>query len=273
MQSWVGLRITEVKVMDLVRYEQEGAVGRLILARPEAGNAVTPAMIDDLAAAVTAAEISSSRALVITGEGANFCLGADLKHLAAAGDTLAAELEAMAVGFHAAQARLCALSIPVIAAVRGGAIGGGFGLAMSADFLVCTEDARFSTGYARLGLSADAGVSLFLTLAVGVRRARGLLIDSRFISAEEALELGIVYRTAPADQLDVAATALANQLADGPTAAIAAIKRLTGAAVSMEGLSQHLDLETEEIVALAGRPDVVAAISATLARTKPVFDH
>jgi 2-(1,2-epoxy-1,2-dihydrophenyl)acetyl-CoA isomerase len=258
--------------MALVRFVQDGTVGRLILARPEAGNAVTPALIADLGAAVDAAERSPSRAVLITAEGTNFCLGADLKYLVAA-DSLAAELEGMANAFHSALARLCALPLPIIAAVQGNAIGGGFGLALAADFLICAEDARFSTGYARLGLSTDAGVSFFLTRALGIRRARTLLIDSRFIPAEEALALSIAYQTAPANTLDGTALEFAKQLADGPTSAFAAIKRLTEAAATAENFPEHLARETGEIVTLAAHDDVRRAIRATLDRARPIFDR
>jgi 2-(1,2-epoxy-1,2-dihydrophenyl)acetyl-CoA isomerase len=257
--------------MALVRFEQDGTVGRLILARPEAGNAVTPALIADLGVAVDAAERSPCRVMLITAEGTNFCLGADLKHLAAA-DLLAVELEGMANAFHSALARLYALAQPTIAAVQGNAIGGGFGLALAADFLICAEDARFSTGYARLGLSADAGVSFFLTRALGIRRARTLLIDSRFIPAEEAIALGIAYRAAPANTLDGTALEFARHVADGPTNAFAAIKRLTEAAATAENLLEHLARETREIVTLAAHDDVRRAIRATLDRTRPIFD-
>ena len=258
--------------MALVRFEQDGTVGRVILARPEAGSAVTPALIVDLGAAVDAAEGSPSRAILVTAEGANFCLGADLKHLAAA-DSLATELDKMANAFHSALARLFALPLPIIAAVQGNAIGGGFGLALAADFLICAEDARFSTGYARLGLSADAGVSFFLTRTLGMRRARTFLIDPRFIPAEEALALGIAYRTAPASTLDRTALEFARQVADGPTSAFAAIKRLTEAAVAAEDLSVHLEHEAREIVTLAAHDGVRRAIRATLDRARPIFDR
>ncbi|HEY2659549.1 MAG TPA: enoyl-CoA hydratase/isomerase family protein [Caulobacteraceae bacterium] len=259
--------------MTLVLFEQAGRVGRITLTRPQAGNSVTPELIDDLAAAVDAATQSPSRAIVVCAQGANFCLGADVRHLAASEDRLASELKQMADGFHAAQVRLAALPAPIVAAVRGAAVGGGFGLALTSDFLFCSDDARFSTGYARLGLSADAGVSLFLTQALGLRRARALLIDPRFISAPEALELGLAHRTAPADQIDAIAFDFAQTLAEGPTSAFAAVKRLTAAAMGSDGLRAHLDRETLEIVALAERADVAAALRGALDKTKPVFDR
>lgn len=257
--------------MSLVEFEQTADVGRIILNRPDAGNSVNPALIDDLGKAVDAACAAPVRAILIQARGANFSLGGDVRHLSAVGDDVAAELHGMATRFHVAQLRLCQLPVPIVAAVRGNAIGGGFGLALSADFLICTDTARFSTGYSRLGLSADAGVSYFLTRAVGARRAAALLIDARFLSADEAVAIGIADRQVPDAELDEAAERWAVELAAGPTSAFAAIKRLTDEART-NSLGQQLDRETEEISALAGRKDVIAAISAIAARAKPVFE-
>lgn len=257
--------------MSLVEFEQTGDVGRIILNRPEAGNSVNPALIDDLGIAVDRACGASVRAILIEARGANFSLGGDVRHLSAVKDAVAAELHGMATRFHAAQLHLCQLPVPIIAAVRGNVIGGGLGLALSADFLICADTARFSTGYSRLGLSADAGVSYFLTRAVGARRAAGLLIDARFLSGDEAVEAGIADRQVPDAELDTAAGQWAVELAAGPTSAFAAIKRLTDSA-RINSLGQQLDRETEEITALAERKDVIAAISAIAAREKPVFE-
>jgi 2-(1,2-epoxy-1,2-dihydrophenyl)acetyl-CoA isomerase len=256
--------------MPLVRFEHLGNMARIILARPNAGNAINAALISDLSAAVDGVRACEPRSVLITAEGANFSLGGDLKHLLAAGSDVAAELDGMAHGFHAAQLRLIGIGVPIVAAARGNVMGGGFGLALSSDYLLCSENARFSTGYSRLGLSTDAGVSYFLTRALGVRRARTLLMDARFMSADEVVMLGIADRTVSDDRLDAAALDLARELAEGPTAAYAAIRRLTDAAAT-NSLATHLDEETREIVALAGREDVRAALSTPLTRTKAVF--
>lgn len=256
--------------MGLVHFEPAGDIARIILTRPKAGNAVDAALIADLGRAVDAVIAANPRSVLISAEGPNFSVGGDLKHLLAAGDDVAAELQRMAQGFHAAQLRLVEFGVPIVAAVRGNAIGGGFGLALTADYLLCSENARFSTGYSRLGLSTDAGVSYFLTRALGSRRARTLLMDARFLSADDAISLGIADRKLPDDQLDEAALNLARALAEGPTAAYAAIRRLTDVA-GANSLAAQLDLEACEIVALAGREDVKAALSAPLNGTKPFF--
>src|SRR3546814_18932638 len=103
----------------LVEYEQSAGIGRLILNRPEAGNAVNPALIADLGNAVEAACATPIRALLIVARGANFSLGGDVRHLAAVGAGVAQELHDMATRFHVAQLRLCKLPVQIIAAVRG----------------------------------------------------------------------------------------------------------------------------------------------------------
>src|SRR5258708_22331422 len=158
--------------MPLVRFEHLGNMARIILAGPNAGNAINAALIADLSAAVDAVRACEPRSVLITAEGANFSSGGDLKHLLAAGGDVAAELDWMAHGFHAAQLRLIGIGVPIVGAARGNVIGGGFGLALSSDYLLCSGNSCFSTGYSRPGLSADAGVSYFLTPAL-VRWVRG----------------------------------------------------------------------------------------------------
>ena len=140
-----------------VRLAGEGL--EIVLTPTYSGCPATEVIEHDVLAAIDAAGRSGPGALLLTAEGSNFCVGADVKHLATVLDDLPAKLSAMADGFHAALADLAALSIPIVAAVQGHAVGAGFGLAMMADVIFAADDARFSTGYARLGLSADAGVS------------------------------------------------------------------------------------------------------------------
>lgn len=242
-------------------------LGGLILARPEAHNAFDPAMIAQLVAAAQAAEAAAVRseigALLILAEGTNFCVGADLKHFATGNGAFADELAAMATPFHAALELLAALPVPVVGAVQGNAVGAGMGLALVCDMLLLGEDARLSTGYSRLGLSADAGVSYHLTRALGERQARSLLMSSRTIPAAEALAMGLADRIVPTATLRDTATSSAAKLAQGPGAAFAAIKRLTGSAHQLS-LPEQLRREEHEIVALARDPGVAARIRAML---------
>jgi 2-(1,2-epoxy-1,2-dihydrophenyl)acetyl-CoA isomerase len=238
---------------------------RITLSRPEAGNAVVPATIDGLDEAMALAGGADVRVVLLDAAGRNFCVGADLRHLGGSGE-LAAELDGMAGRFHAMLIRLISLEIPVVAAVQGNAVGAGFGLVLSADVVVADPSARLTTGYAKLGLSADAGVSYFLTRAVGPRMARSLLITSRSIDAQSAERLGLVDEVVGAGDLDRRASEIAASLAAGPTAAFAAVKRLVSEASAGNTLAEHLGLEQGEIVALAGSESVTGAIKAILER-------
>lgn len=253
-----------------VSFDIEAGVARLTLARPETGNAVSPDLVKDFSAAVQGISASKARAVLLRAEGSNFCVGGDLRYLGQAGRALPEKLREMAEGVHAALLLLYEMDAPIVCAAKGNIVGGGLGIALVSDFLLVAEDARFSTGYTRLGLSADAGTSYFLTRALGSRRARALLIDSRFFSAREAVDYGLADRVVKDDGLDGAAQDLAAQLAAGPTSAYGTIRRLTDAAITND-LKTQLAFETDQICALAERDEVANGIKAVLAKQKPTF--
>lgn len=257
--------------MGFVRAELDGALASLVLSRPEGGNAVSPDLIRDLGLAVDRIAAASPRVILVRAEGANFSFGGDIQYLSAQGSGVADVLAGMADGVHASLLKLRAIGAPIVCAARGHVLGGGLGIALSSDFLVLSDNAKISTAYARLGLSADAGVSWFLTRAVGVRRATAMLIDSRFLGAAEVLALGIADRIVADAELDVAALTLAQDLSNGPTAAYATIRRLTEAALTND-LATHLDEEALAITTLAHRDGVAANLRAVLDKRKPTFD-
>ncbi len=241
--------------MTHVTFDLNDEIATLRFQRAEAGNAVTPAVIGDLDRAIDAVASSDAKAMILAGAGPNFCVGADLKHFAGLDGDLSLELDRMATAFHASLARMTDLPLPVIASVQGAAVGAGFGLALASDHIVCADTARFSTGYARLGLSADAGVSYFLTRALGIRRARSLLMSARFLDAEEARTLGLVEDVCLPADLAARTQMVARVFADGPNDAYGAIKRLTDEAMQGPSLRSHLDREQVEIVTLARSSD------------------
>lgn len=248
----------------LVSFVVDAGLARLTLERADAGNAITPELIEDLDAALVRTVDCGARAVLLGASGRNFCVGADLKYFAGRPDRIVHDLRDMANAFHAALIRLTELPIPVVARLQGAAIGAGFGLMLAADHVVCSQDARLSTGYAKLGLSADAGVSLFLTQALGPRLARNLLMTSRFISGPEAVALGLADECCARTDLDHVADRAALRFADGPGSAFAAIKRLTTEAAGAPLLQSHLDRERDEIVQLA-ESGVLARAIATIA--------
>jgi 2-(1,2-epoxy-1,2-dihydrophenyl)acetyl-CoA isomerase len=179
-------------------------------------------------------------------------------------------LRRMIDSYHLAIERLTSIDAPVVAAVRGGAGGGGLGLMYAADIVVAADDARFALGYGALGLTADGGNTWFLPRMVGMRRAQELFLLNRRLTAEEALQFGLVSRLVASDAVEAEATALAAKLAAGPTLAYGAVRRMLRQS-GETGLSDQLDAEKESIIAAARSDDAAEGIAAFMAKRRPQF--
>jgi 2-(1,2-epoxy-1,2-dihydrophenyl)acetyl-CoA isomerase len=250
----------------------EGGVATLRLNRPDKGNAIDESMAGDLAEAATQiAERSDVRAVLIAGNGPNFTVGGDLGLFAGtAREQLPNRLRRMIDSYHLAIERLTSIDAPVVAAVRGGAGGGGLGLLYVADIVVAADDARFALGYGALGLTADGGNTWFLPRMVGMRRAQELFLLNRRLTAPEALAFGLVSRLAASDAVENDAATLAATLAAGPTRAFGAVRRMLRQSFET-GLSDRLDAEKESIVAASSTDDATEGIAAFVAKRRPQF--
>ena len=196
-------------------------VVRLTLARPEARNALTPEMVAGIPAlleAVRALPPERCRALLLRGEGRVFCAGADLRAMREAGRAGAAANRADAQRFATLFRSVAAFPAPVIAAVQGAALGGGFGLAVAADQVLAEEGARFGTPEARLGL-VPAVISPYVVRRLGPAGAGPFLLGGAVASGAEALRVGVAHELAPPGGLDAAlARTLARFLESAPEA-------------------------------------------------------
>lgn len=250
----------------------EGGVATLRLNRLDRGNAIDTDMAADLAEAATQiAERSDVRAVLIAGNGPNFTVGGDLGLFAGtAREQLPNQLRRMIDGYHLAIERLTSIDAPIVAAVRGGAGGGGLGLLYAADIVVAADDARFALGYGALGLTADGGNTWFLPRMVGMRRSQELFLLNRRLTAQEALEFGLVSRLAPSDAVETEAADLAATLAAGPTRAFGAVRRMLRQSFET-GLSDQLDAEKDSIVAASRSDDAEEGITAFVAKRRPRF--
>ena len=249
-----------------------GGIATLRLNRPDKGNAIDENMAADLAEAATRiAERPEIRAVLIAGNGPNFTVGGDLGLFAGtAREQLPNRLRRMIDSYHLAIERLTSIDAPVIAAVRGGAGGGGLGLLYAADIVVAADDARFALGYGALGLTADGGNTWFLPRMVGMRRAQELFLLNRRLTAQEALDFGLVSRLAPSDTVESEANALAATLAAGPTRAFGAVRRMLRQSFET-GLSDQLEAEKESIITTSRSDDAKEGIAAFVAKRRPRF--
>lgn len=235
-----------------LKLQRDGAVAVITLDRPEAGNSLDLQTAADLLEAALLLEGDAGvRAVVLTGAGSVFCFGGDLRAMSAEED-LKAFLNALTVKLHAAIACFNRMPAPVIAAVNGGAAGAGVGLLAMADLALAADTAKITLAYTGVALTPDGSTSYFLPRMIGRRRAAELMLLNRTLSAAEALEWGLVNRVVAADQLMEETRGLAARLAEGPTSAYAAVKRL---------LLSAEDLSLEAQMALEGR--TIAAQSVT----------
>ena len=176
-----------------VRYEVADRVGTITLNRPEARNALSSALRQELSAVMARADADPEVDVVIlTGADPAFCAGLDLKELGAPGSRLAD------TGLGGPWAPI---SKPIIGAVNGVAITGGFEVALNCDFLVASQRARFADTHARVGVMPGWGLTVLLAEAVGVRRARQLSYTGNFLNATNALAWGLVNHVVEHEEL------------------------------------------------------------------------
>lgn len=204
----------------------EQGVALLTLNRPGKRNAFDAAMRDEIGAAV--AHVHANReiaVLIVTGAGNSFCAGGDIGEMKAgvpnaeAGRQRLMDLMPVAMG-------MFMLDIPVIAAVDGFAYGAGFNMALAADFIVATEEAKFCQSFGKVGLVPDFGGFFILPRIVGWAKARELILTAREFGAGEARELGIVYKIVARENLMNTATEIARRLKAASPDAIAHSKRI-----------------------------------------------
>lgn len=229
-------------------------VAELTLNRPEASNAVDlPAARWWAATLESLGRDSAVRAVVVLGAGKRFCAGGDVRAMADADDRggyvtdLAGTMDRVLVA-------LGELDVPVVAGVHGAVAGAGLGLMLACDLVLAGAGTRFTAGYPGVGLSPDCGVSYHLPRAVGQQRALEFLLTGRVLTAEEALDWGLISRIEPDEAVQDRARELARQLAAGPSAALGASRRLVRAGWSLSRAAAG-ERETTVIGDLARSPD------------------
>lgn len=256
---------------ETVLIRRDGPVATLILNRPDAANSIDAPMAKAFREAIAELDADASvRALVLAGSGKMFCGGGDLASFAKEADGAAAYVEGLIADLHAALEALEGFHAPVIAAVHGAAAGAGLGLAMAADLVVAGAGSRFVMAYTRSGLTPDGGTSWLLPRLVGLRRAIELTLLNRTLTADEALEAGIVSEVTPDAGVADRAAQLAAQLADGPTAAYATARRLLRSGLQAD-YSAHLAQEAASIVGSFTTADGLEGVRAFHERRRPQF--
>jgi len=234
-------------VYETILYERGGGVLKITLNRPDKLNAFTDTMLDELIEAFKRADDDSSvRVVVLTGAGRGFCPGQDLASAVERGagsgnfsysDHLRAHYNPLILGMRT-------LTKPIIAAINGVAAGAGMSLALACDYRIAAEGAAFIQAFVKVGLIPDSGSTWMLPRLIGRTRALDMMLSGRKVSAQEALEMGLVNVVVPNEQLMDTVNQVAGEFANAPTKTIGYIKQAVEFA-SHSTLEDALNKEAE----------------------------
>ncbi|MES2978906.1 MAG: enoyl-CoA hydratase-related protein [Pseudomonadota bacterium] len=254
-----------------VLMQRDGQVVTISLNVPQSLNALDFAMAEALEAALDkAATDPSVRVLLLKGNGKAFMSGGDLKVFMNDLDHAPETADRIIPIFHRIVERLRSMPIPVVVSVHGAVAGGGLSLAMAGDILVSAQTTRFFPAYGAIGTSPDGGTSWAITQLLGQRRALAVLMLGEPITAQQALELGMINFVVPDAELEQRSADIVARLVAGAPKALANIKDLVNCARS-QTLHEHLKLEHRYFREAAATQDFREGITAFFERRKPDF--
>jgi 2-(1,2-epoxy-1,2-dihydrophenyl)acetyl-CoA isomerase len=252
-------------------------VAVITLNRPEARNALSDILTPALRTMIrTCGESPEVGALLITGAGAAFCAGGNVKGMGAHRDQAKLDMsfDDKVADLQERQRLLTGALVsvrkPTIAALPGPAVGAGLAIAMACDIRIAAQSAFVATGYARIALSGDYGIAWLLTRLVGTARARELLFTGDRVDAARAEAIGLVNRVVPDDRLQDEAFALAKSLAEGPRQALRYMKDNLDEALLFD-FETARDHEAGRLIRLTTTADHKEAVQAFIEKRKAVF--
>jgi 2-(1,2-epoxy-1,2-dihydrophenyl)acetyl-CoA isomerase len=258
---------------ETIQFEMRGDVAVIILNRPETLNALTLAVAGEFKSAITQAVDQKARAIVLTGAGRAFCAGGDLREM----QRIASQNGRVEAFFDEPLRELndCIMLIrrtplPFIAAVNGAASGGGCNLALACDLVIAGEGARFNQAFVKIGLVPDCGGTFILPRLVGWRRATQLMMTGEVVTAQQALDMGMINAVVGDDQLMAQAMAMAERLAQAPTAAIGHIKELMESSARND-YAEQLEQEREAQLKSGLTKDFKEGVAAFIEKRPPKF--
>lgn len=261
---------------ETVKLTRRDSLAVITLNRPQARNALTPDMISALGDAIQSCRSRDVRAVLITGTDGAFCSGADVKNLldhqeGGGSEALSSHLRGLADELHQRVILgIRRLEKPAVAAVNGVAAGAGFSLALACDLRVASNNARFLMAYANIGVTADGGSTYMLPRLVGMGKAMEIYTASQPMSAEYALEVGLVNQVIPAANFERHSLEIATRLAQGPTIAYGQVKALFDHSWD-NTLESQLDAETNAISQIVLTNDFQEGIKAFTQKRQPWF--
>lgn len=256
-----------MQLTEHVSYSSEEGIAHVRLTRPESRNALSAAVAQGLVEAMRQVTADRGvRAVVLAGGGPWFCAGGDLKAFAEGGITseLAGVVHEGLLAIHRSPA-------PVIAAIAGGAIGYGMGLASACDIRLAEAGTRFQVGFTGIGLSPDSTTSYFLPRLLGLSTATAMMLTNQPVDADRLHALGYLWQVVPPGQAVTAATALAEAIRAMPSGALTRSKRVLAASL-LNSAEAQVALEVEHILGASQSPDFREGVTAFVERRAPRFE-
>jgi 2-(1,2-epoxy-1,2-dihydrophenyl)acetyl-CoA isomerase len=254
---------------ETIMLKQSGPVARITLNRPDAANGMNHTMTRELADAARRCDTDTTKVVVLTGSGRFFCAGGDLKSFASAPNR-GQHIKGVADDLHRAISTFARMNAVLITAVNGTAAGAGFSIAVTGDIVLAAESASFTMAYTKVGLSPDGSSTYFLPRLIGITRTKELMLTNRALSAQEALQWGLVTEVLPDDQLAARADELATQMAATASGSNGAVKALMLSTFA-SGLEEQMELESRVIADRAESADGREGVDAFMAKRKPEF--
>jgi enoyl-CoA hydratase/carnithine racemase len=256
---------------DAVLFEQTGHIGRITLNRPDGRNCMTGELLDAFGKATAAARRSDVRCVIVTGKGRCFSAGADLNiDLQREGASRSMAPHERSYAMYEPFLSLLDIEVPVIGALNGHAVGGGFGLALVCDMRIANKDAKYGANFAKLGLHPGMAVSWFLPRLVGVPRAAELLFTGKLVKGAEGERIGLFNRAVEAADVASVAEELANDIASSAPIAVRMMKRTFYEGINWDPRSAAYK-EAWAQAATLDTADAKEGINALLGKRKPAF--
>ena len=256
---------------ETIIFEKKEAVAKITLNRPEALNAMNDVMFREIGEALENAENDDTiRVVVLAGNGRAFCAGVDLKFAREKLDSQKAKEDFYRYGNEKKMRRMETMSKPVIAAVHGFALAGGFELMLAADLAIATDDAKIGDQHMNYGLFGAGGSPYRLPLLVGIRKAKELIFTGKWVSGKEAERLGLVNRAVPADQLQSAVDEMVGDLVDKSPVAMKISKAYINRTAFVDSDSR-LELLIMSALAIGASEDSQEGMRAFAEKRKPVW--
>jgi enoyl-CoA hydratase/carnithine racemase len=254
-----------------VLYKVEESIAIISFNRPRVKNAFSEEMIRLLFESLDQARQDESvKGIILTGKGDAFCAGGDVREMVDGKLRSWAMKHFLWEGVHRIVLLLEDLDKPVIAAINGAATGAGMGLAIMCDLRVCSERARFAESYIKMGLVAGDGAAYFLPRLIGLPKALELMLTGELLTADQALQIGLVNKVVPHDLLKAEAFKLMTKITANPPLAVRMMKRAVYQAQT-GSLRNHLDYISSQISLLTETEDHLEAARAFVEKRKPIF--